>query len=137
MTTTALKLNLEASPSTADADLVEAELEVLAEKALVSSQKLKAAELQAKSDADALKKALEKAGKLNADTKQVGPVRTTIFPTKRFNEDLFRAGATKKLQKECEKVTIDSNLVKAKVSPEQYETFQKVSGYTLKVDVAD
>ena len=133
MTTTALKLNV----TTEDADLVDAELEVLAEKALVASQKLKAAELASKSASDALKKALEKAGKLNADTKQVGPVRTTIFPTKRFNEALFRAGATKKLQKECEKVTIDSALVKAKVSPEQYETFQDVSGYTLKVDVAD
>jgi hypothetical protein len=133
MTTTPLSLNL----STDDADLVEAQLELLAEKALKSSQKAKAAELQAKSDADALKKALEKAGKLNADTKAIGPVRTTIFPTKRFNEALFRAGATKKLQKECEKVTIDSALVKAKVSPEQYETFQAVSGWTLKVDVAD
>ena len=137
MTTTALKLNLDSSPSTDDAALVDAELEVLAEKALVASQKLKAAELASKSASDALKKALEKAGRLNADTKQVGPVRTTIFPTKRFNEALFRAGATKKLQKECEKVTIDSKLVQAKVSPEQYEAFQAVSGYTLKVDVAD
>lgn len=133
MTTTALKLNV----TTDDSGLVEAELEILAEKALVASQKLKAAELASKSASDALKDALEKAGRLNADTKQVGPVRTVIFPTKRFNEALFRAGATKKLQKECEKVSIDSNLVKAKVSPEQYEAFQKVSGYTLKVDVDD
>lgn len=137
MTTTALKLNLDSTPSTDDAALVDAELEVLAEKALVSSQKLKAAELQAKSDADALKKALEKAGKLKEDTKAIGPVRTTIFPTKRFNEELFRAAASKRLQKECEKVTIDSALVKAKVSPDQYASFQKTSGWTLKVDVAD
>lgn len=137
MTTTALKLNLDATPSTADAELVEAELELLAEKALKSSQKAAAAELQAKSDADALKKALQAAGKLTEDTKAIGPVRTTIFPTKRFNEDLFRAGATKKLIKECEKTTIDSALVKAKVSPEQYASFQKTSGYTLKLSIAD
>lgn len=133
MTTTALSLNL----STEDADLVEAQLELLAEKALKSSQKLKAAELQAKSDADALKKALEKAGKLTEDTKAIGPVRTVIYPTVRFNEELARQFMTKKLQKECEKVVLDTNLVKAKVTPEQYKSFQKASGWTLKVDVAD
>jgi hypothetical protein len=137
MTTTALKLNLDSTPSTADAELIEAELELLAEKALKSSQKLKAAELQAKSDSEALKKALEKAGKLSEDTKAIGPVRTTIFPTKRFNSELFLASAPKKLQKECSVVAIDSKLVQAKVSPEQYASYQKVSGWTLKVDVAD
>ena len=137
MTTTALKLQLDLTDATRTEADIEAELEILAERALNSSMKAKAAELQAKSDADALKKALEKAGKLSEDTKAIGPVRTTIFPTKRFNEDLFRATATKKLQKECEKVTIDSALVKAKVSPEQYASFQKTSGWTLKVDVAD
>lgn len=137
MTTTALKLNLDLFDETTEQSDIDAELEVLAEKALVSSQKLKAAELQAKSDSDALKKALEKAGKLSEDTKAIGPVRTTIFPTRRFNADLFRAGATQKLIKECSVVAIDSNLVKAKVSPEQYASYQNVSGWTLKVDVAD
>lgn len=133
MTTTALKLNI----GTDDPALTEAELEVLAEKALKSSQKLAAAELQAKSDAEALKKALDKAGKLTEDTKAVGPVRTVIYPTVRFNEALAREGMTKKLQKECEKVVLDSALVRAKVTPEQYKSFQKASGWTLKLSVAD
>lgn len=137
MTATALKLNIESTPSTADAELVEAELELLAEKALVSSQKLKAAELQAKSDSDALKKALEKAGRLTEDNKNVGPVRTVIYPTRRFDETLARSLMSQKLQKECSKIVLDTKLVQAKVSPETYATFQKTSGWTLKLDVAD
>ena len=133
MTATALKLTI----SDDSAIMEDAELEALAERALRSAQKLAAAELQAKSDSDALKKALEKAGRLTEDNKNVGPVRTVIYPTVRFNEALAREGMSKKLQKECEKVTLDSNLVKAKVTPEQYKSFQKASGWTLKLSVAD
>lgn len=132
-----IQINLDTTLTTEDEELVQAKLELLAEKALKSSQKLAAAELQAKSDAEALKKALEAAGKLTEDTKAIGPVRTTIYPTVRFNETLARAGMSKKLQKECEKTTLDSALVKAKVTPEQYKSFQKPSGWTLKLSVAD
>lgn len=132
-----IQLNLDTTLTTEDSDLVDAKLELLAEKALKAAQKAAAAELASKSAAEELKTALEAAGRLTEDTKAIGPVRTTIFPTKRFNADLFRAGATQKLIKECSVVAIDSNLVKAKVSPEQYASYQKVSGWTLKVDVAD
>lgn len=144
MTTTALKLNEEPhfigtfeTFKEMEGAIAEAELEVLAEKALVASQKLAAAELASKSASDAFKKALEKAGKLTEDTKAVGPVRTVIYPTRRFDETTARGLMSKKLQKECEKTVLDTKLVQAKVSPETYQSFQKVSGYTMKLSIAD
>lgn len=132
-----IQLNLDTTLTTEDSDLVDAKLELLAEKALKAAQKAAAAELASKSAAEELKTALEAAGRLTEDTKAIGPVRTTIYPTVRFNETLARAGMSKKLQKECEKTTLDSALVKAKVTPEQYKSFQKASGWTLKLSVAD
>jgi uncharacterized protein YjaG (DUF416 family) len=113
----------------------DAELERLAELALAAQQAEKEAALVAKSATDAFRKALADAGKLDSDTKAVGIVRTTIFPTKRFDETLARGILTKKLQKECEKVTLDSAKVKALVAPAQYEQMQAVSGMTLKLSI--
>jgi hypothetical protein len=111
------------------------ELEALAELALNADLRAKNAATEAKSANDAFRKALIASGKLNADTHAVGPVRTVIYPTKRWNEALARTLMTKKLQKECEKTVLDSAAVKAKVSPEVYETMQEVSGWTLKLSV--
>lgn len=113
----------------------DAELERLAELALTADIWAKDAAAAAKSAADAFKKALEEANMLDSDTKAVGIVRTTIFPTKRFDETLARSLMSQKLQKECSKIVLDSKLVQAKVSPEQYEQFQKVSGMTLKLSI--
>ena len=111
--------------------ITESALERLAEEALTADIRAKDAAAEAKSATDAFRKALAEANMLDSDTKAVGIVRTTIFPTKRFDETLARSLMTQKLQKECSKVVLDSALVKAKVSPEQYEAFQKVSGMTL------
>jgi CRISPR/Cas system-associated protein Csm6 len=110
-------------------------LELLAEQALEAQQEADKAATAAKAATEKFRKALEAAGKLDADTKVVGIVRTTIFPTARFNEDLARGLLTKKLQKECEKTVLDSALVKAKVSPEQYKQMQAVTGMTLKLSI--
>jgi len=115
--------------------ITESALERLAEEALTADIRAKDAAAEAKSATDAFRKALAEANMLDSDTKAVGIVRTTIFPTKRFDETLARSLMTQKLQKECSKVVLDSALVKAKVSPEQYEAFQKVSGMTLKLSI--
>ena len=123
--------NLERPP----VDDTEAELEALAEAALAAQQAEKAATLAAKSATDAFRKALEAAGKLNADNKAVGIVRTVIYPTKRFDETTARAVMTKKLAKECEKTVLDTAKVKANVSPADYERMQITTGFTLKLSL--
>jgi hypothetical protein len=121
--------------SNAPAIMEATQLEKLAEAALEAQQEADKAATAAKAATEKFRKALEAAGKLDADTKVVGIVRTTIFPTARFNEDLARGLLTKKLQKECEKTVLDSALVKAKVSPEQYKQMQAVTGMTLKLSI--
>jgi DNA-binding protein H-NS len=113
----------------------EMRLELLAEAALMAQQKAKEAEEAAKAATDAFRQALEAAGKLNEDTKAVGIVRTTLYPTRRFSEDLARSIMTKKLAKECEKTVLDSNAVKRNVSPADYERMQSVTGWTMKLSV--
>jgi predicted urease superfamily metal-dependent hydrolase len=111
------------------------ELEALAELALELQMKAKQADEEAKAATDAFRQALEAAGKLNEDTKAVGIVRTTLYPTRRFSEDLARSIMTKKLAKECEKTVLDSNAVKRNVSPADYERMQSVTGWTMKLSV--
>lgn len=113
----------------------DAELELLAEVALELQQAAKEAEETAKKATDAFRQALEAAGKLDADTKAVGIVHTTIYPTRRFSEDLARSIMTKKLQKECEKTVLDSAAVKRNVSPAEYERMQSTTGWTMKLSV--
>lgn len=110
-------------------------LEALAETALELQQAAKEAEETAKKATDAFRKALEAAGKLDADTKAVGIVHTTIYPTRRFSEDLARSIMTKKLQKDCEKTVLDSAAVKRNVSPADYERMQSTTGWTMKLSV--
>ena len=62
-------------------------------------------------------------------------VRTTIYPTRRFNETLARSIMTKKLQKECEKTVLDTAAVKKNVSPADYERMQETTGMTLKLSL--
>lgn len=132
---TALKLITEPAQSLSPAADVEYALEALAEAALTAQSRANDAAAEAKSATDAFKNALEAAGKLDADTKAVGIVRTVIYPTRRFDETLARSLMTAKLQKECSQVVLDTKLVQAKVSPEQYEAMQKTSGYTLKLSI--
>lgn len=132
---TTLTLNTQSASNVIPDAKAHLELERLAEAALTADIRAKDAALEAKSATEAFRKALAEANMLDADTHAVGIVRTVIYPTKRFDETLARTILTKKLQKECEKVTLDSALVKAKVSPEQYESLQKVSGMTLKLSI--
>jgi DNA-binding protein H-NS len=123
------------APKTAAKENVDVVLELLAEAALEAQQKAKQADEEAKAATDAFRQALEAAGKLNEDTKAVGIVRTTLYPTRRFSEDLARSIMTKKLAKECEKTVLDSNAVKRNVSPADYERMQSVTGWTMKLSV--
>jgi len=133
------KLSLVTRPAETEAwteeSLADAKLELLAEQALEAQQEVKAAETKAKSATDAFRNALAEAGKLDKDTHAVGIVRTTIFPTKRFDEATARGVMTKKLQKECEKTVLDSAKVKANVSPADYEKMQITTGMTLKLSI--
>jgi predicted urease superfamily metal-dependent hydrolase len=123
------------APKTAAKENVDVVLELLAEAALEAQQKAKQAEEAAKAATDAFRQALEAAGKLNEDTKAVGIVRTTLYPTRRFSEDLARSIMTKKLAKECEKTVLDSAAVKRNVSPVDYEKMQQITGWTMKLSV--
>jgi len=112
-------------------ELLEAELEALAEEALEADMEFKAAEAKKDAAKKRLKDALEKAGKLDKDTKAIGVVRTIIKETKRFDPELAKAQLTKKLIAECS--TISGTLVKAKVTPAQYEAMQSPQGYSLEL----
>lgn len=133
------KLSLVTGPAEfsipADQSDQDTHLEMLAEAALAAQKREKDAALEAKSATAALRDALEAAGKLNADNKNVGIVRTVIYPTKRFDETLARSIMTKKLQKECEKTVLDTAAVKKNVSPADYEKMQVVSGMTMKLSL--
>lgn len=130
------KLSLDTGPTqSTQAIISQSELERLAELALTADIRAKDAAAEAKSATEAFKKALEAANMLDGDTKAVGVVRTVIYPTKRFDETLARSLMSQKLQKECSKTVLDTKLVQAKVSPEQYEAFQAVSGWTMKLSV--
>lgn len=133
------KLSLVTSPAETEAwtedSLLEAKLELLAEVALEAQKREKDAKTEAESATRAFREALEAAGKLDADTKAVGVVRTTIYPTRRFSETLARGLMTKKLQKECEKTVLDSAAVKKNVSPADYERMQETTGFTLKLSL--
>lgn len=124
------KLSLVSSPYTEDDHL-----ETLAELALAAQKREKDAKTEAESATAAFRDALEKAGKLDADTKAVGIVRTVIYPTRRFSETLARGLMTKKLQKECEKTVLDTAAVKKNVSPADYERMQETTGFTLKLSL--
>lgn len=130
-----MALSLKVTGPVPETTISESDLERLAELALTADIRAKDAAAEAKSATDAFRKALEAANMLDSDTKAVGVVRTVIYPTKRFDETLARSLMTQKLQKECSKVVLDTKLVQAKVSPEQYEQFQKVSGWTMKLSV--
>ena len=120
------------APAQIDADT---ELERLAEAALVADMNFKEAET-AKNDAKAaFKKALEARGALNPDTKAVGVVRTIVKRMRRFDKSLASQLLT--AEEIAKYSTIDSAVVKANVAPNVYEMFQKDSGYSLEVKVAD
>ncbi|WP_346924635.1 hypothetical protein [uncultured Arthrobacter sp.] len=131
------KLSLVTSPAelVTPSISVDTELELLAEAALAAQKRQKDAELEAKSATAAFREALDAAGKLNADNKAVGIVRTVIYPTKRFDEETARGILTKKLAKECEKTVLDTALVKKNVSPADYERMQVTTGMTLKLSL--
>jgi hypothetical protein len=84
--------------------------------------------------------ALEKAGKLTPDFQGVGHVHTAISVTKRFDEGLARVAVAKYLKKAevkaCEKVVLDPNIVKAKLTPAQLEECQKTYGHTVKYSLS-
>lgn len=128
-------LTLVTSPAKPSQSEVQTLLERLAETALAAQMKAKEATEAADKATAAFKEALEAAGKLDEDTRAVGIVHTTIYPTRRFDETLARSLMTQKLQKECSKTVLDTKLVQAKVSPEQYKAMQKTSGWTLKISV--
>ena len=126
----AKELELMSSPSAA-----EIELEHLAEAALQADIEFKEAEIKKDSAKAAFKKALEARGQLNPDNKNVGVVRTIIKRMRRFDPALAKQLLT---AEEIAKYSdISSALVKANVAPSVYEMFQKDSGYSLEVKVAD
>lgn len=120
--------------------LAEAEAEYklkrLAERALSLKLKKEAAEDEfAEADA-AFREALAAAGKLNPDFQGVGKVHTSISPTVRYNDELAAKAIAKHLtkaqQKACYRQTLDSKMVKASLTPDQYRECQRTSGYTVK-----
>ena len=118
-----------------------ARLDHLAQRALRLDLEAKAAAAAFK-EADAeFREALKAAGQLGPDFQGIGNVRTAISVTRRYNDDLAAATVakylTKKEQKECQKTVFDSALVKAHLSPIQFEETQKVYGLTVKYSLSD
>jgi hypothetical protein len=114
-------------------ELVDAELEALAEAALEADIAAKAAVAKQESAKKAFKEALEKAGKLDGDTKAVGVVRTIIKRTRRFDSKLAEQLLT---SEEIAKYSaISGALVKANVAPAAYELMQADTGFSLELKV--
>lgn len=121
-------------PATAAAGS-DAELEALAEAALLADINAKEAAEAQKSAKDAFKKALEARQMLNSDTKQVGVVRTIVKATRRFDKTLAAQLLT---EDEIAKYSsLDGALVKANVAPAVYEMFQRDYGFSLEVKVGE
>lgn len=122
--------------ATSAPEITDAELEILAERALNADIAAKeAAEVQ-KTAKEAFKKALEARGQLNGDYKGVGVVRTIIKPSRKFDPALAKALLTEDEIKRFS-TALDSALVKRNVSPDVYELMQKDNGWSLEVKVAD
>jgi hypothetical protein len=129
-TSAASKLNL--SGQTKE-ELIEAELEALAEEALEADIAAKDAVAKQASTKAALKKALEEAGKLDSDTKAVGVVRTIIKRVRRFDAKLAEELLTP--EEVAKYSAISSALVKANVAPTVYEMMQADQGFSLELKV--
>lgn len=111
----------------------DADLEALAEAALVADMNAKeAVALQASTKA-AFKEALAKSGRLNGDTKAVGVVRTIIKATRRFDPALAKQLLT--AEEVAKYSDISGALVKANVSPVEYNLMQADTGFSLEVRV--
>jgi hypothetical protein len=116
-----------------EAQLAETKLELLAEAALEADIAAKEAiALQASTKA-AFKEALEKAGKLDGDTKAVGVVRTIIKRTRRFDPKLAEQLLTS--EEVAKYSAISGSLVKANVAPAAYELMQADTGFSLELKV--
>ena len=111
------------------------DLEHLAEMALRADIDAKEAAEKAKGLKDQLKDALDKAGKLNGDTKAVGNARTVIKKTRRFDASLAAQLLTAEEAAKYSK--IDGALVKKNVTPDTYELMQRDFGYSLELKVND
>lgn len=111
----------------------DAMLEELAEEALEADIEFKAAEARKDSAKKALKDALEKAGKLDQDTKAIGVVRTIIKKTRRFSAELAEQLLTP--EEIAKYSSVNSAKVKANVAPAAYELMQADLGWSLEVKV--
>jgi hypothetical protein len=114
-------------------ELIEAELEALAEAALEADIAAKAAVAKQESAKKAFKEALEKAGKLDGDTKAVGVVRTIIKRTRRFDPKLAEQLLTP--EEVAKYSAISGTLVKQNVAPAAYELMQADTGFSLELKV--
>lgn len=111
------------------------DLEHLAESALRADMAAKEATERAKELKDQLKEALDKAGKLNGDTKAIGNARTVIKQVRRFDAKLAAELLTPEEAAKYSK--IDGTLVKKNVTPDTYELMQRDFGYSLELKVND
>ena len=89
---------------------------------------------------------LEDAGLLNSDTKGFGPIHTTIFETRRFDETLAQRvldeavkarRITRKEIDACYVQKLDSKKLQEVISPALYDKMQKVSGMTVKYSLSE
>lgn len=118
-------------------EIADAELELLAERALDADMAAKEAIEHQKAAKEAFKSALEARNALNGDTKAVGIVRTIIKPVRRFDEKRALQLLTDDEAKRFSVTKLDSALVKRNVTPDSYEMMQSDFGYSLEVKVAD
>lgn len=114
------------------------DLEHLAESALRADMAAKEAAEKAKELKDQLKEALDKAGKLNGDTKAVGNARTVIKRVRRFDEKTALQALTEGEVEAYSVRKLDSALLKKNFAPTVYEElFSKDFGFSLELKVND
>lgn len=89
---------------------------------------------QAKEYKDSGKSKLEKAGRLNGDTKAVGNVKTIIKPNRKFNEAVALQHLTPEQVEEYSTPRLDQAKLKENFSPKEYtEKFMKDFGFSVEL----
>ena len=123
--------------ATSAPEITDAELEILAERALNADIAAKEAAEAQKTAKEAFKKALEERGQLNGDYKGIGVVRTIIKNVRRWDEKRAMQLLTPEEVERYSTKKLDSALVKRNVTPDTFELMQADYGYSLEVKVAD
>ena len=133
-----MTITLDTAPRT---QTTEDRLEAMAKKVYEAKLAAERAEAAFKEIDKEFRRELEASGLLNADTKGFGPIHTTIFETRRFNEELAARvldeavkarRVTRKEIDACYVQKLDSKKLQEVISPALYDKMQKVSGWTVK-----